>query len=101
MQSSKLTAALAYVFWVPAIYIVLSKLRKDEFTGFHGGQALLLWLIIFAGFFTLRWLVNLVWGLYYIPYLDLIEVLFASAAWGYAVACGYRCAQGEVFRLPH
>ncbi len=90
---------MAYVCWVPALYIVLTKLRKDEFVGFHGGQALVLWTLIFAGFFALRFLVNLLWSVFYIPYLDLIEVLFAFGAWGYALSCGVRCAQGEMFSL--
>ncbi len=100
-MKGKTLAALAYVLWIPSLYIVLTKQRKDEFAGFHGGQALVLWTLIFLGFFGLRFLVNLVWEYYYVPYLDLIEVLFASAAWGYALSCGYRCAQGEMFSIPH
>jgi uncharacterized membrane protein len=93
-------AALAYIFWIPSLYIVLTKKRRDPFTGLHGGQALLLWTVIFITFFGLRCLVNLVWSVYYVPYLDLVEVLYASAAWGYALACGYRCFQGESFVIP-
>jgi uncharacterized membrane protein len=101
MKKSKTLAVLAYICWIPALYIVLTGLRKDEFVGFHGGQALIVWTLIFAGFFGLRFAVNLVWLLFYIPYLDLLEVLFAFGAWGYAVSCGLRCAQGEMFTIPN
>ena len=97
----KTLATLAYALWIPALYIVLTDKRKDEFAGWHGGQALWLWTLIFIGFFALRFCVNLIWSFFYIPYLDLIEVLFASAAWGYALTCAYRCYQGERFRIPN
>lgn len=100
-MKDKMLAALAYILWVPSLYIVLTDKRKEEFVGFHGGQALVLWTMIFIIFFALRFLVNLAWSFYYIPYLDLLEVLFASAAFGYAVSCGCRSYQGEVFKIPH
>lgn len=100
-MKDKTLAALAYILWVPSLYIVLTDKRKKEFIGFHGGQALVLWTAIFLTFFALRFSVNLLWSFYYIPYLDLLEVLFASAAYGYAISCGYRSRQGEVFKIPH
>ena len=87
-------AALAYILWIPSLYIVLSEKRKGEFIGFHGGQALLLWTGIFITFFAVRLLVNLIWGFYYIPYLDLVEVLAASGLWGYAFYRGLRAYRG-------
>lgn len=100
-QNSKLLAALAYVAWIPSLYIVLTESRRDEFVGFHGAQALLLWTIIFLSFFAMRFLVNLVWSLIYIPYLDLLEVVVGMGMWGYAVTCGMRCFQGMTFSIPH
>jgi uncharacterized membrane protein len=100
-MKDKTLAALAYMTWVPSLYIVLTRKKGDEFLTFHGNQALLLWTLIFLAFFTLRFLVNLVWGLLYIPYLDLLEVLFGFGAWGYACYCGARCLRGEAFTIPH
>ena len=94
-------AALAYIAWIPAIYIVLTEKRREDFVGFHGAQALLLWMIIFISFFGTRFLVNLVWNFIYIPYLDLLEVIVGMGMWGYAVTCGIRCAQGLTFNIPH
>lgn len=97
----KTLAAAAYIFWVPSLYIVLTEKRKDPFVGFHGGQALLLWTFIFGIFFLLRFLVNLLWSFIYVPYLDLIEVLGAITMGIYAVYCGWRCFQGQDFKIPH
>jgi len=94
-------SALAYIFWIPSLYIVLTEKRKEEFVGFHGGQALLLWTAIFILFFAVRFLVNLLWSVFYIPYLDLLEVLAGAVMWGYAVYCGYRSFRGQTFKIPH
>ena len=94
-------SALAYIFWIPSLYIVLTEKRKEEFVGFHGGQALLLWTAIFILFFAVRFLVNLIWSVYYVPYLDLLEVLAGAAMWGYAVYCSYRSFRGQTFKIPH
>lgn len=100
-MNDRTLAALAYILWIPSLYVVLTEKRKEEFLGFHGGQALLLWTLIFIGFFLIRFLVNLVWRFFYVPYLDMLEALFAFAAWGYAVYCGFRSLQGLTFRIPH
>ena len=100
-MKDKTLVAAAYILWVPSLYIVLTEKRKEEFIGFHGGQALLLWTAIFIIFFSVRFLVNLIWSFYYIPYLDLIEILAGAGLWGYAVFCGIRAYQGLTFNIPH
>ena len=99
-MKEKILAALAYVLFVPGLYIVLSDWRKKECVGYHGGQALLFWTAIFISFFFVRFLVNLVWLLIYIPYLDLLETLTAVAFYGYALKCAWRAYQGETFVIP-
>lgn len=100
-MSNKAFAALAYIFWIPSLYIVLTELRKREFIGFHGGQALRLWLWIFVIFFSFRFLVNLIWGVFYVPGLDILENLLGLGLWAYAAYCGWRCYQGISFIIPH
>jgi len=100
-MNNKTLAAAAYILWIPSLYIVLTEKRKEEFVGFHGGQALVLWTLIFLAFFLTRALVNLIWSFIYIPYLDLLEILVASVGWGYAVACGIRSYQGTMFTIPN
>ncbi len=98
-MKDKTLAALAYILWIPSLYIVLTEKRHQDFVGYHGGQALVMWSAIFVIFFAVRFLVNLVWSLFYIPYLDTLEVLTGALAYGYALYCGYRCLRGEVFKL--
>ncbi|MDD5594264.1 MAG: hypothetical protein PHG97_05955 [Candidatus Margulisbacteria bacterium] len=97
----KTLAALAYVLWIPSLYIVLTEKRRDEFVGFHGSQALVLWTGIFIVFFAVRFLVNLIWSFFYVPYLDVLEILTGTVLYGYALYCGYRCYQGLSFRIPN
>lgn len=99
--SDRFLAAAAYIFWVPSLYIVLTDKRRAEFIGFHGGQALILWTVIFIIFFAVRFLVNLIWSVFYIPYLDIIEILTGASLYGYAVYCGWRAYQGADFKIPH
>ena len=86
----KLLVASAYIFSVPALYIVLTEKRYSERIGREGGQALLLWVRIFLIFFAVRFLVNLIWRIYYVPRLETLELVAGIVLWGYAV---YRGAQ--------
>jgi uncharacterized membrane protein len=100
-MKDKTLAALAYILWIPSLYIVLTEKRRDEFVGFHGGQALVLWTGIFLIFFAVRFLVNLIWSFFYIPYLDVLEILTGAGLYGYACYCGWRCYQEIAFKVPH
>lgn len=85
----------------PALYIVLTGLRKKADIGFHGGQALVLWTWFFLIFFLLRFLVNLIWSLVYIPYLNYLENGAVILMGGYAAYCAYRVMLGRGFRIPY
>ena len=100
-MKDKTLASLAYILWIPSLYIVLTEKRRDEFVGFHGGQALILWSAIFIIFFAVRFVVNLVWSFYYLPFLDVIEVLTGSLFYCYALYCGYRSFLGQTFKIPN
>ena len=91
MKNSKVLAAAAYIFWIPSLYIVLTEKRRQEFAGYHGGQALVLWTFIFLIFFAVRFLINLLWSFVYVPYINYLEVIVGAVGWGYAVYCGLRC----------
>lgn len=100
-MKDKTLAALAYILWIPSLYIVLTEKRHKDFVGYHGGQALVMWSAVFVAFFAVRFLVNLIWSVFYIPYLDTLEVVTGALAYGYALYCGYRCWLGQTFRLPN
>ncbi|MBN2058334.1 MAG: hypothetical protein JW782_06025 [Candidatus Saganbacteria bacterium] len=84
--------ASAYLFGIPALYIVLTDLRKKEYIGFHGGQALLLWCCFFIIFFGQRALAD--------PGQEWIEQTVLIVLGAYAVFCAYRSFIGVVFRIP-
>jgi uncharacterized membrane protein len=99
--SEKVLVSLAYGLWIPSLYIVLTPKRRDDFLGRHGSQALLLWTASFIIFFAVRFLVNLIWSVFYIPFLDTLEVMTGAGLWGYALYCGYRAYVGIEFSLPY
>src|SRR3989339_603779 len=99
-MNDKLLAALSYVTWVPSLYIVLTDRRRQDYVGWHGCQALKLWSWIFVIFFGYRWLLNLLWTIFYIPYSEYTEFLLGLGLWIYAAYCGYRAYQKTDFQIP-
>jgi len=98
--NDKIFASSAYLFGIPALYIVLTEKKKEDYLGYHGQQALLLWVWFFILFFSLRFLINLVWSFFYIPYLEKTEVLLAVLMVGYVLFCAYRSFNGQKFKIP-
>ncbi|MFA5839508.1 MAG: hypothetical protein WC890_02480 [Candidatus Margulisiibacteriota bacterium] len=103
MQNVKTRAfvASAYLFWVPAIYIVLSSNRKKEFVGDHGAQALRLWVWFFGLFFAMRLLVNLIWRFYLFLPLEYFEIAVVLGLASYCCYCALRSFNGKTFQIPH
>ncbi|NQT29665.1 MAG: hypothetical protein HQ596_03750 [Candidatus Saganbacteria bacterium] len=81
----KLLVSSAYLFGVPALYIVLTDSRKKEYIGGHGAAAFRLWVIFFVIFFALRFFVNLIWSYKYIPQLGYFELLVVVGMGIYAL----------------
>ena len=92
--------ASAYLFGVPALYIILTEYRKKKYIGFHGAQALMLWIVYFAMFFTVRFGLNLLLAIRYFPPAEMVEPAISIAMGGYALACGIRAFMGKDFKLP-
>jgi uncharacterized membrane protein len=97
-KENRLLAASAYLFGVPALYIILTGERKRPMVGEHGAQALLLWISFFAIFFLLRLAINLLWLLVYIPHLDYLETLAVLLMAGYAIRSAWRVIKGQPIR---
>jgi hypothetical protein len=53
-NNNKLLAAAAYVFFVPALYIILSDARRDDFLSYHASRAFYVWVLEAAGLLGLR-----------------------------------------------
>ncbi|MFH1825675.1 MAG: hypothetical protein ABH823_00075 [bacterium] len=98
---SRLLAAFAYIFGIPALYIVLTEKRHNEALGWHGAQALKLWAGYFVIFFSLRFLINSAWQSHYWPLLNNLELLAVVLMAGYALFCGYRAGLGRKIKIPH
>jgi hypothetical protein len=101
MQKAKRLAAITYLLGIPAIYILLTGLRKKEYIGPHAEQALYLWCLYFLGIFTFRFLLDLVWHVWSFPYLAWLEWLVIGGMVFYDVRCAYRALLGIPFRIPH
>jgi hypothetical protein len=101
MGKAKRLAALTYLLGIPALYILLTDLRKKDYVGPHAEQALYLWFLFFSGIFVFRFLLDLVWHFWYFPYLAWLEWLVIGGMAVYAVRCAYRALLGIPFRIPH
>jgi uncharacterized membrane protein len=100
-MSERILVSSAYLFGIPALYIVLTAKKKDDYIRRHGSQAFLLWVLYFVIFFLARFLIDWQWSRAYSPQLDKIEILLVALMGFYAIFCGYRSLLGKEFRIPY
>ena len=98
--NDKLKVAFAYLFGIPALYLVLMDDKKSGYVSQHGRQALVLWVLFFLIFFGVRSLIDFIWGIIFIPFLNGLEILAVVGMAGYAVFCAYSAFRGDDFRIP-
>jgi len=91
----RILAASAYLFGIPAIYIVLTEQQRKSFVRYHADRALVLWLIGFGVFFSLRMLIDFIWSKNYLPGLIYLEWTFSVLLCCYLVFCAIRALLGE------
>jgi len=100
-NEDRMLAGLAYgIPVIVAIYIILTEKRREKFAGFHGSQALFLWIGIIIGWIVLRVLLDLLWSIVYVPFFGPLITLVGLGLWLYALYCGYRAYTGEYFAIP-
>ncbi|OGB87991.1 hypothetical protein A3H38_02880 [candidate division WOR-1 bacterium RIFCSPLOWO2_02_FULL_46_20] len=97
----RLLSAAAYLFGIPAMYIVLTKNRQRGYVGYHGAQAYLLWIIFVLIFFVTRIGIDLLWSLKYLPQLDYIERVAVIIMAIYALSRGWQSLLGKNLNIPH
>ena len=86
-----LAGALAYLFIVAIIWLVMEPYNKDRFIRFHSFQSLFLGL----GWFVISIVLSV------IPILGWILLLFLPlVALGVAILCAYKAYNKEMFKLP-
>jgi uncharacterized membrane protein len=86
-----LAGALAYLFIVAIVWLVMEPYSKDRFIRFHSFQSLFLGVVFFV--------VSIVLSV--IPILGWILLLFLPlVALGLAIFCAYKAYNKEMFKLP-
>jgi hypothetical protein len=71
--NDRILASSAYLFGIPALYIILTANRKKPYVGQHGARAFFLWVFFLAVFFGVRALNDYVWSRNFIPQLERLE----------------------------
>jgi len=98
--SAKILSASAYLFGIPALYIILTVQKKDDFVRRHGSQAFLLWIAFFVIFFMIRMVIDWFWRRAYTPGLARLETTAVFLMGCYAVFCAWRTMLGREFKIP-
>jgi uncharacterized membrane protein len=101
-SDDKIFAGFAYAVAFPSLYIILSEKRKDSFVGYHGAQALFLWIGILAAWIGMRVFLNFLdsVGISF-AFLDSISSIVVFFLWIYALYCGFRAYNGDYFDIPY
>lgn len=85
-MKNKFLVLAAYLFFVPALYIILTEKRHDAYIGFQAIQAFICWLVFL---------------LLYVLILDIrYNVALLASLWGLIAASGLAAATKEDFRIP-
>ena len=93
--NDRLLVSAAYLFGIPALYIVLTDDRKKSYVRDHAARAFLLWVLFFIIFFSIRFVIDLVWSTNFIPELESLERISVMLMGAVAVYCGYRGFVGK------
>ncbi len=93
--NERLLISSAYLFGIPALYIVLTSARKSGDVGRHGAQAFGLWVLFFAIFFGIRYLIDFVWAKNFAPGLEKLEIFTVVMMGSYALFRAYRGFTGK------
>jgi len=81
----KILAASAYLFGIPALYIVLALGKKDKELAEHASRAMFFWCNYFLVFFGWRFLINFIWRFRYLPALEWLEIAVLLFLAGHAI----------------
>jgi uncharacterized membrane protein len=99
-NEDKLLSATAYAFFIPSLYIILTDKRKNEFDSYAAAQSILLWLAYLVIFILLRILLNLIWSVFYLPFLETVFTAVKMAMWVYALYLATQALYGVNVRVP-
>lgn len=99
-NKDKLISAAAYLFFIPALYIILTDKRKVSFNAQHAAQALLLWIVFTCVMISSRFLLGLVDDFFYFPLLY-FKYLVTFLYLGLLLYLAGKSIYGKVYQLPY
>jgi uncharacterized membrane protein len=101
-SDDRILAGFAYAVGFPSLYIILSEKRKDPFVGYHGTQAMFLWIAILVIWIGIRVFLNFLdsVGIYF-ALLDSLSSMLIFALWIYSLYNGFRAYNGDSFDIPY
>ncbi len=101
-SDDRILAGSAYAAGFPSLYIILSEKRRDPFVGYHGVQAMFLWMAILVAWIGIRVFLNFLDSIgIYFAFLDSLSSLLIFLLWIYALYCGFRAYNGDYFDIPY
>jgi uncharacterized membrane protein len=101
-DDDRILSGFAYAVGFPSLYIILSDKRRDTFTGYHGTQAMFLWVGIIVIWIGIRVFLNLLDSLgISFAFLNSLGSIAIFLLWIYALYCGFRAYNGDYFDIPY
>jgi uncharacterized membrane protein len=102
LSDDRILAGSAYAAGFPSLYIILSDKRKDPFVGYHGTQAMFLWIAILVAWIGMRIFLNFLDSIgIYFALLDSLSSILIFLLWIYALYSGFRAYNGDSFDIPY
>jgi uncharacterized membrane protein len=101
-DDDRVISGFAYAVGFPSLYIILSDKRRDPFVGYHGTQAIFLWIAIVVIWIGIRVFLNFLDSLgISFAFLNSLSSVVIFLLWIYALYCGFRAYNGDYFDIPY
>ena len=96
----RLTAASGYLLFIPALYVILTEKRKNEYLAINASQALFFWTFSFVLLVAIRMAVDYIMVRVYIRPFELILPLTMWAILLYSLYCSFLAVLGRQVNIP-
>ena len=96
----RLTAAAGYLLFFPALYVILTEKRKNEYLALHSSQALFYWAFSFILLLAIRIAVDYVMVRTYIRPFESILPITMWGIWLYSLYCCFLALLGRQISIP-
>jgi uncharacterized membrane protein len=96
----RLTAAMSYLLLLPALRVILTEKRKNEYLALHAAQALFYWTFSFILIVAVRIAVDYVMTRTYISPFESVIPSLLWAIWLYSIYCCILALLGRQINIP-